>query len=262
MKPVIGITGPDRGGEMAWLFTAASVIIAGGKPRRIRPASPADIEELDGLILGGGADLDPESYTRDEFIDQYLEQTIKARNLNIFQKAGRMISWLYFPVVFLLRRIFSRESHIPDKERDFLEFKLLDHAVERNLPILGICRGAQLINVYFKGSLYEDINRFYFEEPNRYSVFPVKTIFIRKGSKLSEILEIDRLTVNALHHQSVKDTGENISISAREKNKVVQGIEHNRLEFIIGVQWHPEYLINRKRQRRIFKVLIQFSLKK
>jgi putative glutamine amidotransferase len=262
MKPVIGITGPDRGGEMAWLFTAASVLLSGGRPRRIRPGSPADIKDLDGLVLGGGADVDPQAYTEDEFIDQYLQQTIRDKKVNIFRRVGRMISWLYFPVIFILRKLFSRKSGTIDKKRDSLEFNLLDRAAQRNLPVLGICRGAQLINVYFKGDLYEDINRFYFEEPNRYSIFPVKTIYLKKGSQLARILEIDTLKVNALHRQAVKKTGENITINATEPNQVVQGIEHETQEFILGVQWHPEYLINRKRQRHIFKTLVQYSKKK
>lgn len=262
MRPVIGITGPDRGGEMAWLFTAASVLLSGGKPRRIRPSSPADIGYLDGLVIGGGADVDPRAYTEDEFIDQYLQQTIKNKKVNIFRRLGRMISWLYFPVIFILRKLFSRKTGTIDKQRDSLEFNLLDQAVRRNLPVLGICRGAQLINVYFKGDLYDDINRFYFEEPNRFSIFPVKTVHIKKGSKLARILEIDELKVNALHRQAVKKTGEDITINAREPNQVVQGIEHEKQEFVLGVQWHPEYLINRKRQRKIFKVLVQYSKKK
>jgi len=262
MKPVIGITGPDRGGEMAWLFTAASILLAGGKPKRIRPGSPAGIQDLDGLVLGGGADIDPQAYAEDAFIEQYLQETIKDKRVNVFKRVGRLISWLYFPILFLLRKLFSRKYGAIDEKRDSLEFNLLDRAVERNLPILGICRGAQLINIYFKGDLYDDINRFYYEEPNRYSIFPVKTILIKKGSKLSRILNIDRLKVNALHHQSVKNTGENISISAREPNKVVQGIEHNKQEFIIGVQWHPEYLINRKIQRQIFRTLVHYCKKK
>jgi len=253
MRPRIGITGPDRGGATAWFFTALNILLAGGKPYRITPAHPVSPEKLDGLILGGGADVDPEAYTRDDFIDQYLQQTLKAKHLNIFRRVGRFISWLYYPLLFLLRMAFSRKSLKISKERDQLEFKLLDDIVRENKPVLGICRGSQIINVYFKGSLFENINIFYYEEPNPHSIFPVKTIYLKAGSKLAGILKIDTLRVNALHNQAVKKEGENIRVAAREENQVVQGIEHTLRNFIIGVQWHPEYLIFHKRQRGLFR---------
>lgn len=256
-RPVIGVTGPDKGGEAAWLFTALSILLSGGKPLRIRPKNAYGIEKVDGLVLGGGADINPKSYTEDLFIEQYLNKTIREKNISLFRRIGRMINWLYFPLVFILRKILGVKEHKPSDARDEMEFNLLDQAVKKGIPILGICRGAQLINIYFKGSLYEDINKFYFEEPNRHSIFPVKTIFLKRNSKLKNILELDELKVNALHNQAVKEKGDSIIISAKEENEVVQGIEHEKQDFIVGVQWHPEYLVNRKRQRRLFKTLIE-----
>lgn len=260
-KPVIGVTGPDKGGEAAWLFTALSILLCGGKPLRIRPKSPGGIEKIDGLVLGGGADINPKSYTEDLFIEQYLNKTIREKNISLFRRIGRMINWLYFPIVFVLRKLLGVKEHKPSDARDELEFNLLNQAVDKGIPVLGICRGAQLINIYYKGSLYEDINKFYFEEPNRHSIFPVKTIYLKKESKLREILKLDKLKVNALHNQAVKEKGEGIIISAEEENEIVQGVEHENQEFIVGVQWHPEYLVNRKRQRRLFKTLIEHAQK-
>jgi len=227
-KPVIGVTGPDKGGEAAWLFTALSILLSGGKPVRIRPKLPREIGKIDGLVLGGGADINPKSYTEDLFIEQYLNKTIREKNVSLFRRIGRMINWLYFPVVFVLRKLLGVKEHKPSDARDELEFNLLEQAVNKGIPVLGICRGAQLINIYFKGSLYEDINKFYFEEPNRHSIFPVKTIHLKKDSQLREILELNKLKVNALHNQAVKEKGEDIIISAKEKNEVVQGIEHEK----------------------------------
>ena len=261
MRPRIGITGPDRGGGSAWFFTALNIILAGGKPVRIRPLRPREAETLNGIVLGGGADVDPEAYTRDDFIDQYLSQTLKKSSLNLFQRISRFIVWLYYPFVFLLRMLFSRKSHHISKERDQLEFKLLNDIVMQGKPVLGICRGSQLINVYFKGTLYDNINVFYYEEPNPHSIFPVKTIYLKPGSKLSKILQLETLKVNALHNQAVKEKGLNIQIAAREKNQVVQGIEHTKQDFIIGVQWHPEYLLLHKHQRRIFRALTEAARK-
>ena len=262
MRPVIGISGPDKGGGMAWFFTALSIIIAGGKPVRITPRRAYKIEKLNGVVIGGGADIDPRSYTEDDFIEHYMQLTLKARKLGILRRIGRFIGWLYYPIIFLLRKLFSRKSPPLSKKRDELEFNLINAAVKKNIPILGICRGAQLINIFFKGDLFDDINRFYFEEPNRHSIFPVKTIFLKRGSKIHRIFGIDKLEVNALHHQAVKKKGEDIEIVAREANQVVQGIEHLSRNFIIGVQWHPEYLIIHKRQRRIFTELVNSATEK
>jgi putative glutamine amidotransferase len=136
------------------------------------------------------------------------------------------------------------------------EFNLLSHAVQHDLPLLGICRGMQLINVFFKGDLYKEIKTFYIEEINKHSIFPYVKIFVERKSLLFSILQCHALKVNALHHQAVRQPGEGIDIVAWEVNGLVQGIESGKHDFILGVQWHPEYLITHKVQRRIFKTLI------
>lgn len=253
----IGVTGPDKGGKAAWIFTAMSVFMAGGIPVHITPSKPRSAETLQGLIIGGGSDIDPDTYQKENFIEEYLDQTLRDKRKSLFEKIRSFFSWLLYPLVFLIRILLSRKSHTIDKKRDQLEFKLIDEAVKKGMPILGICRGAQLINVYFEGTLHEDINTFYFEEPNRYSVFPVKKIYIKADSNLAGILGVQSLTVNALHHQAVKKAGKDIEIVAQEPNKVVQGIESEAEKFIVGVQWHPEFLIQEKRQRQIFKALVK-----
>lgn len=259
-RPTIGITGPDRGGQMAWLFTSLAVRLAGGKPVRITPSRPRTADGLQGLIIGGGADVDPATYQQESVVDEYLQQTINHPKKNFFRKIAHLTRWLYYPALFLLRKLFSRNRQWGlDKERDHLEFQLIDQAVSKGLPIMGICRGSQLINVYFNGTLYQNINAFYLEEPNPSSVFPVKKVYLKPDSKLAEVLDARQLEVNALHHQAVKDPGIDMDIVAREANDVVQGIENTRENFIIGVQWHPEYLPQRKQQRRIFQALIQHA---
>lgn len=260
-KPVIGITGPDKGGKAAWFFTALSIRLAGGKPLRIRPKHPKTIDNIDGLIIGGGSDLDPDTYKKENFIDEYLQKTIKDKRKTTWKRVADFFKLAYYPIIFLIRIMLSRKSTKLDKARDGLEFNLLDKAVQKKIPVLGICRGAQLINVYFKGSLYEDINTFYFEEPNRNSIFPVKKVYVKPDSTLAEILGVEQLTVNALHHQAVKQAGEHVEIVAQEQNQVVQGIENRIESFVIGVQWHPEYLVQQKRQRQIFKALVKRAKK-
>jgi putative glutamine amidotransferase len=258
--PTIGITGPDKGGGMAWFFTSLAVRLAGGKPVRITPSRPRTADGLQGLIIGGGADVDPATYQEEDVVEEYLNQTIRKPHKNFFQKVKRTTRWLYYPALFLARKLFSRKSGFGlDRERDHLEFQLIDQAMKKGLPLMGICRGSQLLNVYLKGTLYQDINSFYHEEPNPSSVFPVKKIYIKPGSKLATVLDVEELRVNALHNQAVKEPGENIQIVAREENDVVQAIENIAQDFVIGVQWHPEYLPQRKRQRAIFKALVKHA---
>ncbi len=257
-RPTIGITGPDKGGLVAWIFSAVSVLLAGGKPVRITPSRPRTADGLQALIIGGGADVDPSTYEQDHVIDEYLNRTLRQPRTNIFQRVGRMISWVYFPVLFFVRKLFSRRLVFGlDKDRDHLELQLLDQAVKKGLPVMGICRGSQLMNVYFGGTLYQELNTYYMEEPNPASIFPVKKVFIKSGSKLEKILGTNKLRVNALHNQAVKEPGKAIDIVAREPNQVVQAIENREHAFMVGVQWHPEYLPQSKLHRRLFTALVQ-----
>lgn len=262
MRPLIGISGPDRGGGAAWLFTALNILLAGGKPVRIRPSRPGKWMEIDGLVLGGGSDIDSRAWTQRGFIDQYLDQTLMDKHKTHFQRIVSFLGKLYYPFVFIIRKILSRKSGTGvSPERDRLEFRLLELAARENKPVLGICRGAQLINVFFEGSLHEDIRSFYYEVPNPYSLFPVKTIYVEKNSKTGKILQTSELRVNALHHQAVNKEGKHILAVAREANGIIQAIEHRHFEFMIGVQWHPEYLITRKRQRRLFRSFVASTRK-
>ncbi|MEX0649051.1 MAG: type 1 glutamine amidotransferase [Balneolaceae bacterium] len=251
-KPKIGITGPDKGGAAAWFFTALSIRLAGGKPVRIIPASPMEIDRLDGLIIGGGADVEPLTYNQER-----MEKT-PAENKNKRTFFEWILSILFFPVYWLVRYITHTKTAPIDPKRDELELNLIKNSLDQKKPVLGICRGMQLLNVYFRGTLHQDISGFYSEHPQISSIFPKKRITVLSGSLLQDLLKTNKCNVNALHKQAINKPGEGVEFTARELNTdIIQGIEHKEYPFVIGVQWHPEYLIQIKRQRNIFKELVR-----
>lgn len=250
-RPRIGVTGPDKGGLSAWLFTAWAVRRGGGQPLRIRPARPRSIEELDGLIIGGGADVSPDLYGA-ESLPKF--KSLQDRGLLGWRRLAGII---LFPLLFVIRRLLTTKTTGLNADRDALERELIDSALERKLPLLGICRGMQLLNVVAGGSLHQDIEGFYEEHPAIRSVLPRKQIEIHPDSRLAQTLVTTRLRVNALHSQAIDRLGEELMICAREPSGVVQAIEKTGSGFVLGVQWHPEYLPQRPEQRALFHALIQ-----
>jgi putative glutamine amidotransferase len=143
-----------------------------------------------------------------------------------------------------------------DPERDQLELKLLRAALPAGLPVLGICRGSQMINVALGGSLHTDIHEVYELAPRMRTVLPKKTVSIVHGSRLDRILRCNPCRVNALHHQSVDRLGQGLSIVAQDEVGIVQAIENASAPFLIGVQWHPELLVWKSPQQRLFSGLV------
>jgi putative glutamine amidotransferase len=252
--PVIGVTGPARGGGAAWLMTAAAVVAAGGRPRHMIPGKVGDAGELDGLVLGGGADIDPALYREAEegIADAYRAS---ARASDAHPEAP---SWRFWgPAVYLLRTALARGRRGPDPSRDELEQRLLATAITRDIPILGICRGAQLLNVHLGGTLYPEVREFYVEVPHLRTLLPRRRVSAERGSHLASIVGTTRLMVNALHHQAVKTLGKGLAVVARDEGGVIQAIEQPRHPFRIGVQWHPEYIPQHPRQRALFEALVR-----
>ena len=142
-----------------------------------------------------------------------------------------------------------------DPERDKLELGLLKAALPAELPILGICRGSQMINVALGGTLHTDIYEVYVQAPKMRTVLPRKTVTVEADSRLNGILRCNPCQVNALHHQSVDRLGRGLRIAARDESGIVQAIENGSGPFLLGVQWHPELLFWKKPQQRLFAAL-------
>lgn len=255
-RPVIGVTGPDRGGDAAWLFTWLMLSFAGARAIRITPHRHANLKianELDGLVIGGGADVDPDLY------GQELLHIVRAPDPNSPRAIWKqLLELLIFPLTWLLRKASACcTQKRADASRDELEMRLLDHAVRRRLPILGICRGEQLINVYFGGSLHQDLKSFYVEDPEVRTILPRKRIIIEPDTHLARAVGSKMARrVNALHDHAIHKIGAGLTVAARDRNGIVQAIEHESLPLVIGVQWHPEYMPQHKHQRALFAALV------
>lgn len=148
-----------------------------------------------------------------------------------------------------------------DPARDQLEMKWIEYAFAKEIPLLGICRGAQLINVVLGGNLHRDIRMLRKKTYNRPSLLPTKQVFIKSDSWLAEVCKKTKLRVNSLHHQAIKDSGKGIRVVANDLDDITQGIESLSYPNVIGVQWHPEYLFYLPSQLRLFRWLIYPKLK-
>jgi len=242
MRPLIGITSDteeserpaNRKHEKQWIKTdlANAVIKAGGIPfiipcigtkREIKEA----LKRVDGILISGGNfDINPAYYGE------------KRSSFTSILKSGRT---------------------------DF-EFLLLEQAVRLKLPILGICGGEQLINVYFGGTLYQDIlaerPKSINHEQKKHTSKSDHLVTIKEKTVLSKITGAKSMRVNSTHHQAVKEVGNGLVVSAVAKDGVIEAIEKQGESYIIGVQWHPEFLVRFPSQIRIFKSFVTASKKK
>lgn len=215
-RPLIGITGPARRGRTAWVFARYALRLAGARACRLTPARPDPPAPLDGLLIGGGDDINPERYG----------------------EAARIV------IRF-------------DQERDDLEWRMLELAARDRIPVLGICRGAQLLNVFHGGNLHQSLVEVIENLVLRRTILPRREIRIDPDSLLARVMQLTEVRVNSLHHQGVDRLAEGFRIAAKDDNGIVQAIEHTDQRFLLGVQWHPEYLPQSRPHRRIFSALVQ-----
>jgi putative glutamine amidotransferase len=164
----------------------------------------SDLRGLDGLVLTGGVDVDPARYG--EAPHPKVKRT--------------------------------------DPERDAFELRLLSEALERDLPVFAICRGHQLLNVAFGGTLLQHIEDNSHRAQYEVEGFPSRwhTVRIERGSKLYNVLGHEEITVNSRHHQGVtRDRlAAGLRATATSPDGFVEGIESPRHRWVLGVQWHPE----------------------
>ena len=144
-----------------------------------------------------------------------------------------------------------------DRERDRLESDVIDQALMLGLPLLGICRGAQLLNVRLGGSLYQELRSRRVRTSNRWTILPLKTLLVVAGSRLEALLGTGKTRINSLHNQGIDRVGEGLEVVGRDLDNIVQAVEVPSYPFLLGVQWHPEFLLYRRAQRRLFRALVE-----
>jgi len=211
--PRIGITTSQGGGRYMWYFYWLAMQLLRFTP--IRLTAPVDRTRFDALdgFIIGGGD------------DVGAE--------------------LYEGVPTLDVRI--------DPARDKMELAALEYAFPRELPVLGVCRGVQMLNVFMGGNLHQDVRAVFNDVPVMWSPLPRKTAYFVEGTKLQRILDLNQLRVNSLHRQAIDRLGAGLIISAIDQYGIVQAVEDPKADFCIGVQWHPEFLMYQASQRRVFR---------
>jgi putative glutamine amidotransferase len=167
--------------------------------------NPKSLDSLDGLLLTGGTDVNPVHYGQ-----------------------GRL-----------------RESESPDDRRDALELRLVREALAANLPVLGICRGLQLLNVALRGTLIQhlDSTDVHQQRPKNAESGkhpPAHKIWVAPDTRLAKIVGGGAHDVNSRHHQAIESIGEGLVVSAIASDGVIEAIEKPGATFVLAVQWHPE----------------------
>ncbi|ACV27221.1 gamma-glutamyl-gamma-aminobutyrate hydrolase family protein [Kangiella koreensis] len=220
-KPVIAITGPNKGAFGPRLLVAWAVRFYGGRPLQLRPGDEQAQHEYDGVVITGGHDVEPVLYATEPEVEPKY-----------------------------------------DSARDAFEMKIIKDALKRNLPLLGICRGAQLLNVACGGTLFQQLHLHRKKTSNRWTIFPLKTLYKADTEEASDSLLLsitgsDPSKINSLHNQGIDKIGDNLIVTGRDADDIVQAIEAPAIPFVLGVQWHPEFLIYMKSQRAFFKAVVK-----
>lgn len=237
-KPIIGITSAyeidarllDYHKSSISTDYSESVILAGGIPFIIPTTDNKEIIKeqltiLDGLIISGGADINPLLYGED------------------FKIGITPIS----------------------PERDIYEMLILEEFIKTQKPILGICRGHQLLNVFFKGTLHQDIERYFKStikhNQDLYPDIPAHKVKIIDEDNFLYNLFGEELYTNSFHHQIINRIGNELSVIAKSEDGAIEAIQLKTHYFLYGIQWHPEMMSSRgnKKMLKIFEEFINKS---
>lgn len=222
MKPRIGVFPQYDRERRRWFIVEAyirSIQEAGGEPYLVFSSEPEVLLRGDGYIFPGGPDVNPVYYGQDAM-----------------QGCGDICT-----------------------ARDTLELTALRELRELRKPVLGICRGLQMINVAFGGSLHQDMKSITSLQHYQVAGDEVLThaVHITEGSVLREVLGTESLCTNSFHHQCIATLGEGLQVSGRSRDDVIEAAELRGHPYFLGVQWHPEHLTREHEEaRRLFAALV------
>ena len=196
------------------------VVEAGGVPVIIPPVADTAViintlQHLDGLILTGGGDHNP--------LWMGEEPSPRLHNIN--------------------------------RERDLAELMLVRLAFNRQIPMLGICRGIQTLAIALGGKVEQDIEQRVKHSQDADRTEPTHSVSLVKGSTLYNIYDSERIMVNSFHHQAVSQPGKRFRVIARSADNIIEAIESSEYKSILGVQWHPEWL--EEDGQKIFRWLVE-----
>ncbi|HZJ57196.1 MAG TPA: gamma-glutamyl-gamma-aminobutyrate hydrolase family protein [Clostridia bacterium] len=232
-KPLIGITcdyDMEKKISQVYIGYYQAILQSGGLPFLIPRIDEGDIQEVLGLLGGvvftGGGDVDP----------AYFGEPPNPRLGTI------------------------------NPYRDSLEIPLCREAMGRDIPVLAICRGIQLMNIAMGGSIYQDLESQWDLGPLQKHTqlapewYGSHAVELTKGSRLAGLLKSGRLNTNSFHHQAIKDPADCFIVTARCDDGVVEGIESPFHMFAVGVQWHPERMWEKDgRMLCLFKGMVEAS---
>jgi len=202
-----------------------AVMLAGGLPILLPNVEPPSllydlVDSIDGLLLTGGGDMHPNNY------GQVAHEKLK--------------------------EIANR--------RDQVELAVIDRVMKADKPILGICRGHQVLNIALGGTLYQDLSSFPGQTLRHADPEQTGAIFhsvtLKEGSKLYGAIGAKSIDANSSHHQAANKLGKGLTAVAYAPDGVCEAIEHGESDFVIGVQWHPEAIIDRGHSRKLFEAFI------
>lgn len=234
-RPVIGIeaefvhetvNAKEKGRVRLWAEYSDAIVKAGGAPLILPATAPPELagdmlDRVDGLLISGGPDISP------------------AR--------------------------FGSEPHPSVKpllpRREDFAFRVFEEAERRDMPILAICLGIQVVNVGRGGTLVQDIpsqlETTIKHRPDEGEDYPEHPAHVAPDTLLASIVGAGEITVNSSHHQAIERVGEGLVVTARAEDGIIECLEDPTKRFLLGIQWHPERLTDRPRHLALFEALVE-----